>query len=341
MNVVVFSRPFYPSLGGLERVAELISKHLSFAGHDVVVVTDVIEPWRGESVFPFKVKRTQSWQERWKTFRRADRILSMNFSLPAFLIATLLGKRLYVHHGITYHEIGRRRVIQVLKKFCIIFCINIAPSRYVASKTWGPCQVIPNPYDDQLFTPGTSDFEFEFIFCGRLLVEKGADIAIRALPNVLRRYPRAILSVVGQGPEYGNLQRLVSALGLDAHVRFVGEMSGQALVDEMRRHRFMLVPSLWEEQFGIVALEGLACCEKTIVSSRGGLPEAVGAYGLVSDPEPEAFADTMISALDDNNCSEPDIDMLKSFLHEHSPQVVGARYTEILTKNQGKADSRS
>lgn len=341
MNVVVFSRPFYPSLGGLERAAELISKHLSFAGHDVVVMTDVIEPWPGENAFPFKVKRTQSWQERWKTFRCADRILSMNFSLPAFLVATLLGKRLFVHHGITYHEIGRRRVMQLLKKFCIMFCINIAPSRYVASKIWRRCHVVPNPYDDETFTPGTSDFEFEFIFCGRLLIEKGADIAIRALPKVLKRYPRATLSIVGQGPEYGNLLGLVTTLDLGGHVRFMGEISGHALADEMRRHRVMLVPSLWEEPFGIVALEGLACCETTIVSSRGGLPEAVGAFGSVSDPEPDAFAAAMISALDNPDGSKPDIGMLKSFLLEHSPEVVGARYAEILTNNQRQTAARA
>src|SRR5262249_18638080 len=45
------------------------------------------------------------------------------------------------------------------------------------------------------------------------------------------------------------------------------------------KQRFLVVPSLWEEPFGIVALEGLACGCVPIVSRRGGLVEAIGPHG--------------------------------------------------------------
>ena len=48
----------------------------------------------------------------------------------------------------------------------------------------------------------------------------------------------------------------------------------------MNRHRVMVVPSIWEEPFGIVALEGLACGCEVVIARSGGLPEATGPFGV-------------------------------------------------------------
>ena len=51
------------------------------------------------------------------------------------------------------------------------------------------------------------------------------------------------------------------------------------MVEELNRHEIMVVPSRWNELFGVVALEGMACGCAMLVSDGGGLPDAVGYAG--------------------------------------------------------------
>ena len=48
------------------------------------------------------------------------------------------------------------------------------------------------------------------------------------------------------------------------------------LVNQLNQSEILVVPSLWSEPFGIVALEGLACGCALLASDAGGLPDAVG-----------------------------------------------------------------
>lgn len=59
MGVCIFSRAFPPSIGGLERVAELLACHLADSGCDVEVVTDTAGT-RDDTGYPFRATRTRS-----------------------------------------------------------------------------------------------------------------------------------------------------------------------------------------------------------------------------------------------------------------------------------------
>jgi glycosyltransferase involved in cell wall biosynthesis len=61
---------------------------------------------------------------------------------------------------------------------------------------------------------------------------------------------------------------------------FAGEQVGSQLVQLLNQHRLLIVPSRWQEPFGLVALEGIACGCMAIGSSGGGLAEAIGPCGL-------------------------------------------------------------
>lgn len=65
--------------------------------------------------------------------------------------------------------------------------------------------------------------------------------------------------------------------------------------------RLLLVPSRWEEGFGMVAIEAQSCGIPVIASARGGLPESVGDGGiLVADyTNPDAWLSAMSQVLDD------------------------------------------
>jgi glycogen(starch) synthase len=103
------------------------------------------------------------------------------------------------------------------------------------------------------------------------------------------------------------------------------------LVDELCRHRIMVVPSRWLEPFGIVALEAMACGLIPVVSSGGGLPEAVGPCGSTfPNGDSAALADRLEQILAN---PESQIEMLKGaeqHLARHARHAVVESYLAAL-----------
>jgi glycogen synthase len=91
---------------------------------------------------------------------------------------------------------------------------------------------------------------------------------------------RPSLSIIGDGPEMPALKRLTEELDLPAQVSFRG-MLRQGRGREAAQHKIMVVPSTWEEPFGVVALEGIAAGCVVVALRSGGLPEAVGPCGIL------------------------------------------------------------
>jgi glycosyltransferase involved in cell wall biosynthesis len=121
------------------------------------------------------------------------------------------------------------------------------------------------------------------LYVGRLSSEKGVDALIRAAANA-RDIP---VHVVGTGPDEARLKNLAAEFGA-SNVVFRGFLDGSALRAEYAGARFVVVPSVWYEVFGLVVLEAYAAGKPVIVSQIGGLPELVkdgetGLYATAGD----------------------------------------------------------
>jgi glycosyltransferase involved in cell wall biosynthesis len=109
---------------------------------------------------------------------------------------------------------------------------------------------------------------------GRVVTaQKGQDLMIRAMPELLRHCPDASLLIVGDGPDRAALETLTGSLGVATAVRFLGWR------DDIRgflaASNVVAVPSVIEEAFGLTALEGMAAGRPVITFASGGLPELV------------------------------------------------------------------
>lgn len=119
------------------------------------------------------------------------------------------------------------------------------------------------------------------LFIGRLTGVKGVDRLIMAMSQVLSRFPRCKLLVIGKGEMEGELVRLATSLGISNSVVFNFNMLPE---DERIAHYaacdLAVFPSLYEP-FGIVALEAMAMKKPIVVGARGvsGLREIVIASG--------------------------------------------------------------
>ncbi|MAU84155.1 glycosyltransferase family 4 protein [Gordonia sp. Z-3] len=114
----------------------------------------------------------------------------------------------------------------------------------------------------------------ELLFAGRLEYEKGVQDLIAAMPRIRRTHPGTTLTVAGTGTQLDWLVDEARRHRVAKSVRFLGAVDHDGLVDLMHRCAAIVLPSRYEP-FGIVALEAAATGIPLIVSSAGGLGEAV------------------------------------------------------------------
>lgn len=113
------------------------------------------------------------------------------------------------------------------------------------------------------------------LFVGRLSPEKG----IATLAQALRIYPDAYLDIIGHGPQEEELRGLPAA-----HLR--GFMQSEEIYARMARASYLVMPSIWYENFPRTLVEAYACGLPVIASRLGAMAELVrdGETGLLFTP---------------------------------------------------------
>ncbi len=280
MKILLCSVPFRPSVGGIEMVSEILADGFRHAGHEVLVVTQTPGPVADEA--PFRILRAPSAGALWDAVRWAEVVFHNNISLRLAWPVLALRKPWVIAHHTWLPRTGPGWLAGRMKHFAVRLADNIAISEAIAQSLSAPATVVPNPYADDLFvTRPDAPRPGDLVFLGRLVSDKGLSVLLDALARLRVRGHEPTLTVVGGGPEEVALRAQVRHLQLDRQVRFAGVLKGAALVELLNQHRIMVVPSVWEEPFGIVALEGIACGLVPIVTRSGGLPEAIGRCGLL------------------------------------------------------------
>jgi glycogen(starch) synthase len=112
------------------------------------------------------------------------------------------------------------------------------------------------------------------LLCGRLVYEKGFQLALEALPGVIDRLGDVRFIVAGSGTHEAELRDQAERAGLLRHGTFVGWIGDDVLHSLYRIADLCVVPSIYEP-FGLVALEAMASGCPCIVADTGGLREVV------------------------------------------------------------------
>lgn len=142
--------------------------------------------------------------------------------------------------------------------------------------------VVPNP--TSITESAAVRHKGEYVaFAGRVSPEKGIDILLAAAA----RMPDIPFKVAGDGPVLSEMMARAPF-----NVEFLGRLGFDELLDFYRRSRFLVVPSLCFELFGMVVVDAMALGVPVIASSIGGLPHVVedDVTGLLFEPgNPEAL----------------------------------------------------
>jgi len=115
------------------------------------------------------------------------------------------------------------------------------------------------------------------LFVGRLAAVKGLEVLLDAL-RVAGDPP---FKVAGDGPLAPELVKRSARLGL-RNTEFLGRLSPDRVQALLEQSRFVVLPSIWEENAPLAALEALGAGRPLVVSHLGGLPELAGVHrGIV------------------------------------------------------------
>lgn len=131
-----------------------------------------------------------------------------------------------------------------------------------------------------------NDDDFVVVYCGRLVKVKGIDVLIKAVKEI--NIQNLKLLIIGEsGFKNSNVTPFVEAIknliGEDNRFVFTGFVDNKELFKYYSLANLQVIPSVWEEVAGIVALEGRAVGLPQIVTNSGGLTEYASKNAIVLD----------------------------------------------------------
>ena len=329
MRVLLISYAFPPSIGGVETASLALAEELLHRGHEVAVATatkTALPP-----SFAFDVYYRPTAKRLLALHRWADVVIQNSFTLR-FAWPLLISRRpLVVIHTGDFRTGSLRTAVARRAE-------NIAVSQAVAQTIPVPSAVIPNAYRNNVFFDRQrSRRNYQFGFVGRLVSDKGVDNLLQALAVLGQRNLRPRCAIVGAGPEEIALKTQAQLLHVDAQVDFLGPRHDGGLVEILNDIDCLVVPSIWNEPFGIVALEGIASGCVVIGSHGGGLKDAIGSCGLTyPNGDVTALAAAMRRIMEDSELSMQLRAHAPDHLARHSPSAVVDDYLKIIAKTIGK-----
>lgn len=314
-------------------MTEVLCTEFAALGHEVRLATLTTD---GDDLqWPFEVIRRPSLRSFFSLLRWCDIHIQANISLKYILPRVLRPRSCVYRHGNVYQrDDGTLTLLDRMKRFVARHTPGIANSQYTAAKL-GCMHTILNSYDERVFflvTPWMAR-DRDLVFLGRLVSQKGCDGLLQALSRLRSQGLTPNLTIIGDGPDRAMLEALSCACNIAEQVRFTGTLQGSQLARELNRHRVLVVPSSYEEPFGIVALEGLACGCLPVVSERGGLVDAVGPHGFTfPNGDDMALAEQLSHILGNLETARLRLNGVEEHLSNFQPKIVAERYIAVFNE---------
>jgi glycosyltransferase involved in cell wall biosynthesis len=313
MKIAISADPEIPvppiTYGGIERIVSMLVDGLRNRGHDVVLFShpDSTAPcqrvaWRG--------RNSRSWVDTaantatlWQEYRGQHFDVVHSFSRIAYMLPLLpvrVPKIMSYQRAISRRSVGLARCLaRNTLQFTAISQHMVASVRDMAD--WS---IIFNgvPLNRFAFSGGTDADRGPLLFLGRVESIKGAHLAIEVAQGAGR--PLIIAGNIPGGHEEYFESKIRPHLN-SRGITYVGP------VDDEEKNRLcgsaaaLLMPILWDEPFGIVMAEALACGTPVIGLRRGSVPEIVrhGTTGFICDSVDEMVeAVGSLSAIDRHDC---------------------------------------
>ncbi len=108
------------------------------------------------------------------------------------------------------------------------------------------------------------------LFIGQVIRGKGVDLLIHALHGLAGDWH---LALAGKGSALKKCQALISKLGMQSRVTVFGHLNPSELSAQYRESQIVVVPSAWQEPYGMVGIEAMRHARPVVAFDVGGIPE--------------------------------------------------------------------
>jgi glycosyltransferase involved in cell wall biosynthesis len=292
MRIALTADPEIPvppvEYGGIERIVDMLMRGLIARGHEVTLFAHPDSASAGSFV-PWRGRKSRS---RIDTVRNATTLagkilvgrfdLLHSFSRIAYLTPIL---PLPIPKLMTYQREISRRSVKIGHALSLGTLWFSAVSRAMMHNVSnvGTWRMVFNgvPLSSYQFR-SEADPVAPLVFLGRVEEVKGPHIAI----EVARRAGIPLIIAGNIPAEHRSWYESRIAPNIDGvNVAYIGPVNDTQKNELLGRARALLMPILWEEPFGIVMAEAMACGTPVVGFSRGSVPEVVehGVTGFVVD----------------------------------------------------------
>jgi glycosyltransferase involved in cell wall biosynthesis len=281
--------------GGIERVVADLIAGLRARGHEVGLVAHPDSAASVEAFYPWPGALSQRARDTFanaRALRRAVRDFRPDvlhsFSRLMYLAPLLPGRLPKI---MSYQRNPSLRTTAWARRLARGSLRFTGCSEYICSvgrSAGGDWTAIPNFVDLDKFTfRPTVPADAPLVFLSRVEPIKGADVAIRVARRAGRRLLIAGNHATDDGPNGRYWREQIQPHLETDGVEYVGPVNDTQKNELLGRAAAMLVPIQWDEPFGIVFAEALACGTPVISCPRGALPEIVrpGREGFLAEAE--------------------------------------------------------
>jgi glycosyltransferase involved in cell wall biosynthesis len=314
--------------GGIESVVADLARALEARGHDVVVIGAGAGAKLSRFRSTYGLPPSERLGEPLPELVHAAMALRIIEDLDVDVVHdhSLAGPLAAAgHHApvvATFHHPSEGDYLRYVEHFdrqVTIVAVSSAQRRLAANVRWAA--TVHNGIDVASF-PFQADKGEEVLFLGRLVRSKGAHLAMDAARTARRRI------IVAGGPDGSSGRAYVRAeveprLGSD--VQITGPVGPAIKRQLLTTARCLLFPVAWDEPFGLVMVEAMACGTPVVALRRGSVPEIVidGVTGfVVDDPGDLPAAVEAVGDLNADDCREH---VARSF----DMDVMAARYERV------------
>ena len=299
--------------GGIEWVVSLLADGLAERGHDVTLFATGDSATKAKLDFVFAEAPgprfiNDLWHETLHSlhsFREPERFDLVHVHSPygALALAASSGRpAVHTLHG-SFNPEMRRLYSEVGDRVWMV-AISEAQRAHMPELRYGG--VVYNGIDVPTY-PYRTDKDEYLLFLGRAAPEKGAHLAVKTARAAGMRLVCAV-KVANEVEERHWEEEVLPIMPTDATV--LGEVTIDEKMDLLSRARAVLFPIDWDEPFGLVMTEAMACGTPVIATPRGSVPEVIahGETGFIvpvdSYPDDAAAALKRLGEIDPARCRE-------------------------------------